>query len=69
MILYTLITFALNGSKMCITTANTSYMADVIDYELDRSGEYIPAVIPAYTALLTKSFLLLVLQLQQVRLL
>ncbi|MDO4622029.1 MAG: MFS transporter [Eubacteriales bacterium] len=45
MILYTLITFALNGSKMCITTANTSYMADVIDYELDRSGEYIPAVI------------------------
>lgn len=45
MILYVLLTLAQNGSNMCITTANTSYMADTIDYELDRSGKYIPAVV------------------------
>lgn len=45
MILYVLLTLALNGSNMCITTANTSFMADTIDYELDRSGRYVPAVV------------------------
>ena len=35
-----------NGSMMCITTSNTSYMADTIDYELDRSRPlHIPAVV------------------------
>ena len=45
MILYVLLTLAQNGSNMCITTANTSFMADTIDYELDRSGRYVPAVV------------------------
>ncbi len=45
MILYVVFNLFLNGTKMCISTANTSYMADVIDYELDRSGEYVPAVV------------------------
>ncbi|MDE7016810.1 MAG: MFS transporter [Lachnospiraceae bacterium] len=45
MIVYVLLTLALNGSNMCITTANTSFMADTIDYELDRSGRYVPAVV------------------------
>ncbi len=45
MILFVLLTFVLNGAKMCITTANTSFMADVIDYEMDRSGNYVPAVV------------------------
>ena len=43
-----------NGSNMCITTANTSYMADCIDYELDRSGRYIPAVISGTYSLVDK---------------
>ena len=30
---------------MCVTTANASFMADIIDYELDRSGRYVPAVV------------------------
>ena len=43
-----------NGSNMCITTSNTSYMADCIDYELDRSGKYIPAVISGTYSLIDK---------------
>lgn len=43
-----------NGSNMCITTSNTSYMADCIDYELDRSGRYIPAVISGTYSLVDK---------------
>ncbi len=35
MIVYVLLTLLQNGSMMCITTSNTSYMADTIDYELD----------------------------------
>lgn len=45
MIIYVVLTLLQNGSNMCITTSNTSYMADTIDYELDRSGRYIPAVV------------------------
>ena len=45
MIIYVILNFAMNGSKMCVTTANASFMADIIDYELDRSGKYIPAVV------------------------
>lgn len=45
MILYVVFTLVLNGAKMCVTTADTSFMADIIDYELDRSGKYMPAVV------------------------
>lgn len=39
---------------MCITTSNTSYMADAIDFELDRSGRYIPAVVSGTYSLVDK---------------
>ena len=45
MIIYVVLSLLQNGSNMCITTSNTSYMADAIDFELDRSGRYIPAVV------------------------
>ena len=45
MIIYVLLNLALNGSNMCITTCNNSFMADTIDFELDRSGRYVPAVV------------------------
>lgn len=45
MIGYTLLNLVLNGCMMCVTTASTSFMADVIDVELDRSGKYVPAVV------------------------
>lgn len=54
MVLYVLFTLVLNGSKMCVTTASTSFMADIIDYELDRSGKYIPAVVTGTSSLLDK---------------
>lgn len=54
MILYVVFTLLLNGAKMCITTADTSFMADVIDYELDRSGRYVPAVITGTYSLIDK---------------
>lgn len=54
MILYVILTLALNGAKMCVTTADTSFMADTIDYELDRSGRYVPAVITGTYSLIDK---------------
>ena len=54
MIIYVLLTLLQNGSNMCITTANTSYMADTIDFELDRSGKYIPAVVTGTYSLIDK---------------
>ena len=54
MILYVLLTFVTNGFSMCVTTAGTGFMADIIDYELDRSGKYIPAVISGTYSLVDK---------------
>ncbi|MGI6568798.1 MAG: MFS transporter [Erysipelotrichaceae bacterium] len=36
-----------NGAKMCVTTANNAMRADIVDYELSRSGKYLPAVVTA----------------------
>lgn len=45
MILYVVFTLLKNGANMCVTTAGTAFMSDIIDYEQDRSGRYVPAVI------------------------
>ena len=54
MVLYILLTLICNGFMMAGTTANTAFMADIIDYELDRSGKYIPAVISGTYSLVDK---------------
>ena len=54
MIAYVLLTFVVNGFAMCVTTANTAFMADIIDFELDRSGKYIPAVVSGTYSLIDK---------------
>ena len=54
MILYVILTFVTNGFAMCVTTANTGFMADIIDYEMDRSGKYIPAVVTGTYSLVDK---------------
>ena len=54
MIIYVVLSLLQNGSNMCITTSNNSYMADTIDYELDRSGRYIPAVVSGTYSLIDK---------------
>lgn len=53
-IVYVLLTFCKNGAMMCVSTANTSFMSDIIDYELDRSGRYIPAVVTGVYSFLDK---------------
>lgn len=54
MIAFVALTFIVNGFSMCVTTANNGFMADIIDYELDRSGKYIPAVITGTYSLIDK---------------
>ena len=54
MIIYVLLTLAFNGAKMCVTTCGTSFMADCIDYELYRSGRFVPAVVSGTYSLLDK---------------
>ncbi|MCI6465531.1 MAG: MFS transporter [Faecalicatena sp.] len=53
-ILFFLLTFALNGSKMCITTATGAMCADIIDFELDRSGKFLPAAVTATYSFIDK---------------
>ena len=45
MIVYVVLTLLLNGAKMCVTMSDSAMMADIIDYELDRSGKFIPAAV------------------------
>ncbi|HIU74674.1 MAG TPA: MFS transporter, partial [Candidatus Pelethocola excrementipullorum] len=54
MIAYVLLMLLMNGTKMGITTGNSALMADIIDYELDRGGKYIPAVITGVYSLIDK---------------
>ncbi len=54
MIVYILLTLVCNGFMMAGTTAGTAFMADVIDFELDRSGKYIPAVVSGTYSLVDK---------------
>ena len=53
-LLFIVLTFAVNGFAMGVTTANTGFMADLIDFELDRSGKYIPAVVSGTYSLVDK---------------
>lgn len=54
MVIYLVLTLLANGTKMCVTTGNTAFMADIIDYELDRGGKYIPAVVSGVYSLIDK---------------
>ncbi len=54
MVVYVVLTLAMNGMKMCVTTGNNAFMADVIDYELDRGGKYVPAVVSGVYSLIDK---------------
>ncbi|MGI5990392.1 MAG: MFS transporter [Lachnospiraceae bacterium] len=54
MIIFAILTLTLSGTRMCVTTCDTSFMADIIDYELDRSGKYIPAVVTGTYSLIDK---------------
>lgn len=40
-------TLLFNGSKMCVTTAQTTMRNDIVDYELDRSGKMLAGTVTA----------------------
>ena len=42
-----LVYLLLNGSSMVVTVASGTMRADIIDYELERSGKYLPATVTA----------------------
>lgn len=44
-ILWAVFQLAKSGSMMVLTTANSTMRADIVDYEHERSGKYMPAVI------------------------
>ena len=52
--IYVVLTLCKNGANMCVTTGNTAFMADLIDYELDRSGRYVPAIVTGTVSLIDK---------------
>jgi Na+/melibiose symporter-like transporter len=45
MVIFFTLLLGLNGARMCVTTASGAMRADIIDYELDRSGKYMPATV------------------------
>ena len=53
-IVYVVLTLCKNGANMCVSTVNTAFMSDLIDYELDRSGRYVPAVVTGTYSFLDK---------------
>lgn len=53
--IFFVITLLLNGSKMCVTTATGAMAADIVDYELNRSGKFIPAAVMATYSFIDKT--------------
>ena len=53
-ILFFLLTLGLNAAKMCVTTSTSAMLADVIDYELERSGKYVPGAVTGIYAFIDK---------------
>lgn len=54
MIIFMVLQIALNSSRMTISMANGAMMADVVDWQLEKSGKYIPGIISATYSLLDK---------------
>ena len=52
--LYLILTLVVNSFKMCVTTSTNAMMADIIDYELDRSGNYMPGTVTGVYSLIDK---------------
>lgn len=47
MVLFVLFNFAISATKMVVSVATNSMRMDIVDYELDRSGRYLPATVSA----------------------
>jgi len=53
-ICFIIFTFCNNGLKMVVSVATNSFRLDVVDYELDRSGKYMPATVSATYSFIDK---------------
>lgn len=45
MLIFSVLLIIGTGSKMCVTIANGAMRSDIVDFELDSSGKFMPAVI------------------------
>ena len=54
MMVYVVFTMGVNASKMILNVAEGMMRADVIDYELERSGNYMPGTVGAVYSLTEK---------------
>ncbi len=51
---FILFNFANNGFKMVVSVATNSLRMDIVDYELDRTGKYLPATVSATYSFIDK---------------
>lgn len=54
MIIFLALQIALTASKMVLSTATSAMRGDVIDYEMERSGRYMPAVVYGANSFISK---------------
>lgn len=54
MIIYLLLQVAITATKMILSTAQSAMRGDVIDYEAERSGKYMPAVVYGVYSFISK---------------
>lgn len=54
MIIYVILDMMLNGAKMCVTVGDSAFLSDIVDFELERSGKFIPAVVTGTYSLVDK---------------
>ena len=50
LVIYLILSLVRSGSNMALSTAGASMRADIVDYEYERSGNYMPAVVSAVYA-------------------
>ena len=53
-ITYVLFTFGNNAMKMVVSVSTSAFRMDVVDYEMDRSGKYMPATVSATYSFIDK---------------
>lgn len=53
-LIYTIICIARSGANMALTTTGAAMRGDIVDYEYERSGKYMPAVVAGVYSLIDK---------------
>lgn len=53
-VIYAILTLARTGANMVITTTASAMRGDIVDYEYERSGKYMPAIVAGVTSFIDK---------------